>query len=242
MNKPTFARLGALTLVLAAPALYAQETARVISSVAVIQQVAVPRQVCTTQQVMVEQPRSGAGALLGAVAGGAVGNQIGGGSGRAVATMAGVIGGAMLGNNIEGQPAARAQEMTTCTNQTAYESRTVGYNVTYEYAGRQYQVQTPQDPGPTIRVQVTPVLPANTPAPSSFQPGLIPSPLPMRPISQAPAVVVATAPVFYAPPAAYPSAYAVPFQVVIGSSFNSGWSHGHGHGHGHGRGAHGHWR
>ena len=31
---------------------------------------------------------------------------------------------------------------------------------TYEYAGRQYQVQMPQDPGPTIRIQVTPMAPA----------------------------------------------------------------------------------
>lgn len=216
---------GVAALALAAPSLHAQEVARVVSSIPMIQQVGVPRQVCTTQQVMVEQPRSGAGALLGAVAGGAVGNQIGGGSGRAVATMAGVIGGAMLGNNIEGQPAARMQEQTTCTTQTVYENRTVGYNVTYEYAGRQYQVQTPSDPGPTIRVQVTPVLPAATP-----QPAVIPSPLPVRPVSQAPAVLVAAAPVFYGPPAGYP----VVAPGFIGASHHRGWSHG-GH-------VHGHWR
>ena len=94
----------------------------------------------------------------------------------------------MVGNNVEASGGQYAQNVQQCSTQTTYENRAVGYNVTYEYAGRQYQVQTPQDPGPTIRVQVTPVLPANTPAPSGFQPGLIPSPLPMRPISQAPAV------------------------------------------------------
>lgn len=235
MKKSLFA-LGTATLALAAPSLQAQEVARVISSVPVIQQVGVPRQVCTTQQVMVEQPKSGAGALLGAVAGGAVGNQIGHGGGRAVATMAGVIGGAVLGNNIEGQPAARQQEMTTCTNQTVYENRTVGYNVTYEYAGKQYQVQTPSDPGPTIRVQVSPVLPSAAPA---MQPGVIPSPLPVRPISQdAPAVIVAsTAPVVYAPPAVYPAVYPTVAPFVVGAAFGYGWGHG-GFGHRH----HGHWR
>jgi hypothetical protein len=52
------------------------------------------------------------------------------------------------------------QDQTTCSTQTFYENRTIGYNVTYEYAGRQYQVQFPQDPGPTIRIQVTPMAPA----------------------------------------------------------------------------------
>ncbi len=233
--KKTLIAGGVAALALSATALHAQEVARVLSSVAVIQQVAVPRQVCTTQQVMVEQPKSGAGALLGAVAGGAVGNQIGGGSGRAVATMAGVIGGAMLGNNIEGQPTARMQEQTTCTHQTVYENRTVGYNVTYEYAGKQYQVQTPNDPGPTLRVQVSPVLPAAAPQPA---PSLIPSPLPVRPISQeAPGIVVASAaPVVYAAPAFYPA------PVFIGASFGHVGVHGGGHGWGHGGGHRGHWR
>ncbi len=226
MNKTLIAS-GLAALALAAPSLHAQEVARVLSSVPMIQQVGVPRQVCSTQQVVVEQPKSGAGAMLGAVAGGAVGNQIGHGSGRAVATMAGVLGGALLGNNIEGQPAARAQEQTTCTTQTVYENRTVGYNVTYEYAGRQYQVQTPTDPGPTIRVQVSPVLPA---AP---QPAVIPA----RPISQdmpgtttvvstAPVVVAAASPAVYAAPAYYPSVYPAVAPVFVGAAFGYGWGHG----------------
>ena len=157
---PTLLAFLGASLALAALPVQAQDLARVISSVAVIQQVAVPRQVCSTQQVMVEQPRSGAGALLGAVAGGAAGNAIGDGSGRAAATAIGIIGGAMLGNRIEGSPGTRMQDQTTCSTQTLYENRTIGYNVTYEYAGRQYQVQLPQDPGPTIRVQVTPMAPA----------------------------------------------------------------------------------
>lgn len=44
---------------------------------------------------------SGAGAAIGAVVGGVAGNQVGGGSGNTIATAAGVIGGALLGNNIE---------------------------------------------------------------------------------------------------------------------------------------------
>ncbi|MEX0963955.1 MAG: glycine zipper 2TM domain-containing protein [Pseudohongiellaceae bacterium] len=44
---------------------------------------------------------TGAGAVIGAVVGGVAGNQVGGGSGNDIATAAGVIGGAFLGNNIE---------------------------------------------------------------------------------------------------------------------------------------------
>lgn len=136
----------------------AQEIARVMSATPVMQQVAVPRQVCTTQQVTVNQPggTSGAGAVIGGVAGGALGNQVGHGSGRAAATVLGVIGGAVLGNTIEGNqaPTSQVQNVQNCTMQTFYENRTSGYSVRYEYAGREYQTQMPYDPGSSIRVQV----------------------------------------------------------------------------------------
>lgn len=44
---------------------------------------------------------SGAGAIIGGIAGGVVGNQVGGGTGRDVARIAGIAGGALLGNAIE---------------------------------------------------------------------------------------------------------------------------------------------
>lgn len=44
---------------------------------------------------------TGAGAVLGAVVGGVLGHQIGGGSGRSLATGVGVVGGAVAGNAIE---------------------------------------------------------------------------------------------------------------------------------------------
>src|SRR3954463_5002922 len=99
----------------------AQEFGRVLTTTPVIQQVAVPRQVCNTQQVVVEQPKSGAGAALGAIAGGAVGNQIGSGGGRAAATILGVVGGLMLGERVEGNNAS-VQNAQTCTTQTFYEN------------------------------------------------------------------------------------------------------------------------
>lgn len=135
----------------------AQELGRVISSTPVIQQVGVPRQVCSTEQVAVQQPRSGVGAVMGAIAGGAMGNAVGGGSGKAAATMLGIFGGAVIGDRVEGAPQSQVQNMQRCGVQTFYENRPVAYNVVYEYAGKQYSVQMPNDPGPSIQLQVTPV-------------------------------------------------------------------------------------
>lgn len=135
----------------------AQEVGRVISSTPMFQQLAVPRQVCTTQPVVQQPQKSGTGALMGAIAGGAMGNAVGQGSGNAAATALGIFGGAILGNKIEGAPAAEVRQVQTCTNQVFYENRTTGYNVVYEFNGKQYTVVMPSDPGPTVKLQVTPV-------------------------------------------------------------------------------------
>ena len=60
-----------------------------------------------------------------------------------------------------------------CSTQTIYENRTVGYKVVYEYAGKQYSVQLPQDPGPTLQLRVSV---APNPAPTGGpQPQAMPS-------------------------------------------------------------------
>lgn len=135
----------------------AQEQARVLSSTPIVQQVAVPQQVCGNQSVYTGPQTTGGGAVLGAIAGGAAGNAIGGGSGRAAATALGLIGGALLGNQIEGNGRPAYQNVQRCGTQTYYENRTVGYTVVYEYAGRQYTTQTQNDPGRYLQVQVQPV-------------------------------------------------------------------------------------
>jgi uncharacterized protein YcfJ len=163
---------GLMALLAAAP-VQAQEVGKVISSTPIIQQVAVPRQVCNNQQVVTGGQKSGAGAAMGAIAGGAIGNQIGNGSGRALATMAGIFGGAIMGDNIEGPGTPEVRNVQNCSQQMFYENRTMAYNVVYEFAGKQYTVQMPQDPGPTVRLQITPMAPAantsygNVPPPGS---------------------------------------------------------------------------
>lgn len=136
----------------------AQEQGRVLSVTPITQQVAVPQQVCGNETIYSDPRPSGAGALLGAVAGGAAGNAIGHGGGRAAATMLGVIGGAVLGNNIEGGRPGY-QNVQRCSTQTYYENRAVGYDVTYEYAGRRYTTRTQNDPGQWIPLNVQPAVP-----------------------------------------------------------------------------------
>ena len=53
--------------------------------------------------VQIAQRPSGAGAILGMVLGGVIGNRFGAGTGRVLATGAGAFGGAVIGNAVEGQ-------------------------------------------------------------------------------------------------------------------------------------------
>lgn len=55
----------------------------------------------TITPVTTEGKASGAGAVAGALLGGLLGNQVGGGDGKTLATMAGVIGGAWAGDTVE---------------------------------------------------------------------------------------------------------------------------------------------
>ena len=196
----------------------AQEYGRVISSTPVVQQVPVARQVCNNQPMAVQQAPSGGGAAIGGIVGGVLGNQIGHGTGRAAATLLGALGGAMVGNNIEGANSTQLQNVPQCTTQTTYENRTVAYNVAYEYGGKQYNVQMPNDPGPTIALQVTPTGATQAAADTVYvdQPG------------QAVGVIVgqpAPAAVYPAYPVYYPNYYYPPVGLSLGFGFYGGGGH-----------------
>lgn len=150
------APLLAITASLVFTSAWAQDYGTVVSSTPILQSVAVPRQVCSTESVRSESRPSGAGAALGAIAGGAMGNAIGQGGGRAAATVLGLFGGAVLGSQIEGGGPSHAHQVQHCSIQTFMETRPAGYQVVYEYAGKQYSVHLAQDPGPTVRLQISP--------------------------------------------------------------------------------------
>ena len=222
--------------------------ARVSSSTPVVQQVAVPRQVCNNQTVMTQAPKSGAGALMGALAGGAAGNAIGNGGGRAAATLIGLVGGAMIGDNIEG-PNNQLQNVQQCSTQTYYENRASYYNVVYEYQGTQYTTQMANDPGLYVRLNMTPVgampaaqsvqpfqsapieppQPYYQPAPVAAQPTYYQPAYQPAPVQQPVYVQPMPAPVYY--PAYYPRPYYAPYYSPIGLSLNFGYSRGFGGGH-----------
>lgn len=69
-----------------------------------------------------------------------------------------------------------------CSTQTIYEDRVVGFNVVYERGGKRYTVQLPQDPGPTLRLQVSGNEVAMAPAPA---PRAAPAPLAVAPAEPA---------------------------------------------------------
>lgn len=227
---------------LAAAGAHAQEVmARVLSSTAVMQQVAVPRQVCSNQQVIQPSQPSGAGMAMGAIAGGALGNAIGGGSGRDLTTMIGLVGGAMLGNKVEGTR-DEVRNVQQCSTQTTYENRVLHYDVIYEYDGKRYSIKMPNDPGQYVRLQLNPVGAMPGPAaPSSSAPaGTVFTPISSY-TSEPTVTYVQAAPVYVNPaPVVYNTYPAVRYgytPYVAPISLSLGWSHisgGHRHRH--------HWR
>lgn len=218
----------------ALPALAQEVMAKVLTTTAVMQQVAVPRQVCTNQQVIQQGQPSGAGAAMGAIAGGAIGNAIGGGSGRDVTTILGLVGGAILGNRVEGTR-DEVRNVQQCTTQTTYENRVLHYDVVYEYDNKRYSIKMPNDPGAYVRLQVSPV--GALPGPAAPTTTVITSPVSVAPTPTvtyvqsepiyAPAVHAAPAYTVVYPPAVYPSVIYPPVRyapvVPIGLSLN--WGH-----------------
>lgn len=87
------------------------------------------------QQIAVHRPATQgntAGGVLGALAGAAIGNQIGGGSGRDIATAAGAVIGYQAGRG-EPQPAG-VEYRTVCEYRPVTQQR--GETVTFSYRGR----------------------------------------------------------------------------------------------------------
>jgi uncharacterized protein YcfJ len=229
---PNIKHLSVLALATAAAgACLAQDVGRVISTQPVVQQISVPQRVCTNQQVEVQQQKSGAGAVMGAIAGGAIGNQVGRGAGNAAATMIGIMGGAILGDRVEGAPPTQLQTVQNCTVQNTLENRTIGYNVVYEFGGKQYAVRMPNDPGPTISLQVSPVgaQPQDqvSAAPQAYQPPEYVQNAPVVYTQQTIVQPYYVQPVYAQP--VYGPRYYPPVSLNLGFGYWGGGGHHHGH-------------
>lgn len=149
------------SLAVAAPAFAAEyaETAEVLSAVPVYGSFNEPRQQCWTETVTTYEPapRSYGGTLLGGVAGGLIGSTIGSGDGRVAAAAAGAAIGALAGNRADESHArsiAVPQQVQRCQMVDNHRQGITGYNVTYNYHGRNYTAFMDYDPGPRVNIQV----------------------------------------------------------------------------------------
>ncbi|EIU3482728.1 glycine zipper 2TM domain-containing protein [Pseudomonas aeruginosa] len=96
-----------------------------------------------------------AGTAIGAVVGGLLGNQIGGGTGKKIATVAGAVGGGYAGNKVQEGMQERDTYTTTETRcSTVHDSseKVVGYDVKYMLDGKAGQIRMERDPGSQIPV------------------------------------------------------------------------------------------
>lgn len=119
-----------------------------------------PRERCENvavrHQAPVQDPKRIAGTAIGGVAGGLIGSQIGGGNGKTLATIAGVVGGGYAGNRVQKNMQENNVTTTTerrCRTVNEKSQKVVGYNVTYRLDGKEGMVQTSYRPGATLPVK-----------------------------------------------------------------------------------------
>jgi len=131
--------------------------ADVVKSVAVTQKVEVPREECrdvtVTRQRPVQDENRIAGKAIGAIVGGVLGNQVGGGNGKKAATVVGAVAGGYAGDRIQNNMQKGDTYTTTEQRcQTVYDVRedVIGYDVTYRLNDEEKLVRMSFDPGQKI--------------------------------------------------------------------------------------------
>ncbi len=136
------------------------EFAEVLNVEPVTETIKTPREVCkevtVTRQKPVQDQHRIAGTAVGAVVGGLLGNQVGGGTGKKIATVAGAVGGGYAGNQVQERMQANDTYTTTetrCNTVTDTHDKVVGYKVKYDLDGKISTVRMDRDPGNRIPVQ-----------------------------------------------------------------------------------------
>lgn len=131
--------------------------AQVISAKPIKETVKTPREECrnvaVTHRRPVQDENRITGSVLGAVAGGVIGHQFGGGRGKDVATVVGALGGGYAGNQIQGS--MQDNDIYTSTQKrckTVYDKseKMLGYDVTYKIGDQQGKIRMDKDPGTQI--------------------------------------------------------------------------------------------
>lgn len=93
------------------------------------------------------------GTLVGAVLGGALGNQVGKGDGRKASTIAGAVVGGAVGRQVSRNTGPAGRCRTVEVERT--ERRLAGYDVEYQYKGDTYMSRLAGDPGNRLRIRVS---------------------------------------------------------------------------------------
>lgn len=134
--------------------------AKVVSVEPVRESVNNPKEVCHDEVVSHSTPPKDqhqiAGTAIGAVVGGVLGNQVGGGKGKTLATVAGAVGGGYAGKKIEQSrqhPTTTSSVQRRCSTVNNTSTKLVGYDVRYEYNGVTRTVRMDHDPGDRVQVQ-----------------------------------------------------------------------------------------
>ncbi|HTH79190.1 MAG TPA: beta/gamma crystallin-related protein [Ramlibacter sp.] len=106
-----------------------------------------------TEAVPRNEPNVG-GAIIGGLVGGILGHQVGGGSGKDLATAGGAVAGAVVGSNVANQGAGGSRvvdrDVQRCEN--VANTTPAYYDVAYVWRGVEHHVQTSAAPGRTITV------------------------------------------------------------------------------------------
>ena len=96
--------------------------------------------------------------VAGAIVGGVIGNQFGRGRGKDAMTVAGAVLGASVGRDFkQRRPAGRryvTEERCEWVDSIHEREDLVGYDVIYEYRGREFQTRTDSHPGKWMEVEV----------------------------------------------------------------------------------------
>lgn len=133
--------------------------AEVLAVAPALETVKTPREVCEDVQVTrrraVQDQHQIAGTVIGAVAGGLLGNQVGGGNGKKLATVAGAAAGGYAGNKVQEGMQNRDTYTTTqtrCNTVNDISEKVVGYDVRYSLDGKEGKVRMDHEPGSEIAV------------------------------------------------------------------------------------------
>ena len=131
-----------------------------VSSVRAV--VAAPEKRCWMERepVVAAQPSGNyniGGAIAGALIGGVLGHQVGGGTGKQIATVGGALAGAAAGANVnrimgqgQGQQVV-GQDVQKCDTVPS-QAKTEFWDVTYTFRGQEHTIQMASQPGRTITV------------------------------------------------------------------------------------------